>query len=140
MEKLGIEPSLLITQIVNFTIMIFILGKELETIDKRHETVLNQARKEAKAILEDAKKDGRKLKEEMLTEGKNEVSHLKQKLEKEMKNREEEIQAEMTSHTVEIAAEMVKRLIPEVLKDESQHQLILKQLERIEKTHEKRQS
>ena len=167
MEKLGIEPSLLVTQIVNFTIMVFILGKflykpilkslnerqkkieqgleftdkakqEIERIEERRQEVLNQAKKEAKAIIEDAKKDGRKLKEEILSDGKNEVAQLKQRLEKEMKGREEEVLAEMTSHTVEIAAEIVKRLIPEVMKDKGSHQLIVKQLERIEKIHEKR--
>lgn len=166
MEKLGIELPLLATQIVNFTIMLLVLTKllykpilkglndrkekieeglafsekakrEEEKLAQQKEEILGKAREETKRILEAAKKEGGHLKEEMLKEGKEELGELKVKMEKEMKVKEEETTEEITSHTVEIAAEMVKRLLPDLLKDEDKHAFIAKQLSQIEKRHAK---
>lgn len=168
MEKLGIELPLLITQIINFSILIFILTKflykpilrslndrkkkieeslafsqqikqEEEKLEEKKREVLRNAKDEARTYIEQAKKDGKKIKEEMEIEAKKEISLLKEKLEKEMKSREEELTDEITSYTVHIAAEMVKRLLPDVIKTEDQHRIIQKQLEKLQRSHEKKQ-
>ena len=88
MEKLGIEPSLLLAQIVNFVIIMVVLTKilytpilgmlekrkkeieeslairerlrvEEEKMQVRKEKLLSEARKEARAILDEAKKQGK---------------------------------------------------------------------------------
>lgn len=167
MEKLGVELPLLITQVVNFTIMLLVLTKllykpiltalderkrkieeglafsekakqEEEKLEQKREEVLAKAREEAKKILEAAKKEGGHLKEELVKEGKEEARELKAKMEKEMKGREEEIQAEIASHTVEIATEMVKRLLPHILNEKGKHAFIEKQLTHLEKRHEQK--
>lgn len=167
MEKLGIEVPLLITQVVNFTIMLLILTKflykpilktldarkkkieeglafsekakqEEEKLEQKKEEIFAHAREEAKKILEAAKKEGGQLKEELLKEGKEEVQELKIKMEKEIKGREEEIQSKMASHTVEIATEMVKKLLPSVLTEKGKQAFIVKQLTHLVKRHEQK--
>lgn len=167
MEKLGIELPLLLTQIVNFTIMVIVLSKllyrpilkaladrrkkieeglafaqkardEEEKLEAHKQKILKLAREEAGKILENAKKEGRQVKEDFLTDGKKEVSCLKTKLEKEMKSRQEEMASDVMSHTVDIAAGMVARLLPDILTDKDQHMVIVKQLNQIAKRHEKR--
>lgn len=167
MEKLGIELPLLLTQIFNFLLMVFILTKllykpilkileerkkkieeglqffqkakeEEEKLDLQKKKIIQEAKDEGTAIIEEAKKDAKKLKEDILSGGKEELVHLKKRLEKEMKSKEEEMGKELMADTVVVASEMVKRLIPEVLKDEDQRKLISMQLTKIEKTHEKK--
>lgn len=164
MEKLGIDLKLLLTQIVNFTIMLVILTKllykpilkslkdrqkkieagliftekakqEEEKMAKRHEEMLKDARDEARVILENAKKDGKVVKDEIVAESKKEVEVMKKRMEQDVAAKFEKMQVELVSKTVEIAAEMVKRLLPGILDDVSQHKLIYKELEKLEKTH-----
>jgi F-type H+-transporting ATPase subunit b len=168
MEKLGVELPLLLTQMVNFTIMVFILSKLLykpilkaleerrkkieeglafaakatEEEQKREEErqkILVKARSEAKQILDDAKKEALKKKDVIIAEGKEEVDALRAKLEKEMDTRQQEMVDEVSSQTVAIASEMVKRLIPELVNKSDAHKLIETQLARFEKKHEKKQ-
>lgn len=167
MEKLGVELPLLITQIVNFTIMIVILSKllykpilkSLETrrkkieeglayaqkakdeevkLEESRQKILSKARSEAKQIIDQAKKDSLKVKDEIVESGKAEVESLRAKLEKEFVNKEEEITAEITSNTVAIASEMVKRLIPTLVDKKGQHEIIVQELARIERKHDKK--
>jgi F-type H+-transporting ATPase subunit b len=164
MEKLGIDIWLLLTQVVNFTIMVVVLNKflyqpilrklkerqqkieaglafteksrieEEKQIKKRAEA-LADAREEARAIIETAKKDGKRLKDELLTEGRKEAAHQLIKQEKEMNGKLEEFSAQLTAPTVEIAAGMVGRLLPKILSEEAQHQLIHDELRKLEKTY-----
>lgn len=166
MEKLGIEPQLLLTQIVNFAIMVFLLTKflykpilkaleerkkkietslklvekqelEAEKWEKRHQELLVEAREEARVIIENAKKEGKKLKEEILAEGKTEITEQKKRMEKDLQNRFEEMSTKVASKTIDVAAEMVRRLIPELLDDKAQHALIERELKKLEKAHGK---
>ena len=165
MEKLGVELPLLITQIINFVIMVFILTKLLykpilKALDERkrkiseslkladslkdEEFALNKRKLEVVAnaqatgreIIEQAKKDAALLKEEMMVQGKVNVLELKLKMEKELKSNYEDLEKQLSLNTVTIAVEMVKKLIPEIMSEEKQHQLVIKQLKLLEKKHE----
>lgn len=167
MEKLGIELPLLLTQIFNFLLMAIILTKVLykpilkileerkkkieeglqffqkakeeeEKLDLQKKKIIQEAKVEGIAIIEEAKKDAKKLSEDILSGGKEELVHLKKRLEKEMKSKSEDLERELMADTIVIAAEMVKRLIPEVLKDDDQRKLISMQLQKLENTHEKK--
>src|SRR3989338_270535 len=164
MEKLGINLSLLITQIINFTIMVVVLTKllyqpilkvlrerkmkieeglkfsekaksEEEKQGEKRKQILLEASNEAKTILEDTKKIGKKLKDEMVNEGKKELSALKEKLEKDYQQKEKELTRQISLHTVEIASQMIKSLLQNILKDNQQHKLIQNQLQKLEKTY-----
>ena len=104
MEKLGIEPSLLLAQIINFSIIVVVLTKflykpilamlakrkkeieeglliterlrlEEEKLGARREKLLNEARKEARVILEDAKMQGKDLEKEIVAAAHKEADH-----------------------------------------------------------------
>ena len=168
MEKLGIELPLLVSQIVNVTILIVILNKllykpilkvlkdrkkkieeslsfaervkkEEETLEGKHQEVLKKARDEARLILEEAKKDGKRVKEEIFKEGKSEVDQLKLRQEKELQVKEEQLEREISAHTVDISIEILRRIIPEVLKEKDQHAIITRQLKEMEKIYEKKE-
>ncbi|MCL5798272.1 MAG: F0F1 ATP synthase subunit B, partial [Patescibacteria group bacterium] len=95
MEKLGVEPFQLLTQLFNFFLMVFILTKflykpitkkleerkkkieegleyadrmksEMEKSDKKRQDVIDRAKLDAKKIVEEAKKEGRKLEAEIV--------------------------------------------------------------------------
>ncbi|KKS41145.1 MAG: ATP synthase subunit b [Candidatus Gottesmanbacteria bacterium GW2011_GWB1_43_11] len=167
MEKLGVELPLLLTQIVNFTIMLIVLTKflykpilkalkdrkrqieaglqmgekakqEEEKLDLKKQEVLREAREETKVVLENAKKDAMRLHEEIIEKGKREVAEMKRKLVQELEGRQREMEADIKNRTVEISAQMVKRLLGEVLTTADQHKLVEKQLEKIARTHEKK--
>lgn len=164
MDALGVDPKLLLTQIINFLIMIAVLTKllykpiltaleerrqkiaeslkaaeraqkEEEKLSRKREELLAEAREEVRVILSNAKKDGQKVKEELVEEGKEEVAQMKARMEKEMTTSFEALEEKAASRTVDIAAAMVKRLLPELLTEEKQHELIVKQLKQMEKQH-----
>lgn len=165
MDKLGIQLSSLLTQIVNFTIMLIVLTKflykpilkalkdrkqkiadglkyaekmqfEEEKMVKKREDSIKQAKQDAKIILEKAKKDALAQKAEILEAGKKETSEMKVKLEKEMEDRSKEAAEEISRKTVDIAASMTKRLLEGILTDENQHALINRELRKLERSHE----
>jgi len=167
MDKLGIDLKLLLTQIVNFTIMLVVLTKilykpilkalkerrkkiaeslslfekaklEEEKLARRHEEMLKDTRDEARVILENAKKDGKKIRDEIVAEGKREVEAMKKRMEQDNIQKYQRMQKELVGSTVDIASEMVKRLLPNILSEESQHKLIYKELQKLEKSNAKK--
>lgn len=162
MEKLGIELPLLLTQIVNFTIMLIILTKllykpilkslndrrkkieeglafiekakkEEEKLASRKQEIVKEARDEAKVIFENAKKEAKKMKEEMILEGKKEVENMKVKLLKEMAARSEKLKSELVAQTVDIATQMSERVLGDILGSDEQHKIITKELQKLGK-------
>ena len=166
MEKLGIQVPLLLTQIVNFTLMVVILTKllykpilkglkerrkaieaglkaaekartEEEKLAQKRQELLKETQAEARVILENAKKEGKRLKEELLAEGKEELVKTKVKMEKELQSKFEDPSAQVVAQTVDIVLAIVKMLIPEVIDTPKQHEIIKKQLKELEKRYGK---
>ncbi|MDO8452092.1 MAG: F0F1 ATP synthase subunit B [bacterium] len=165
MEKLGFQLPILLAQIVNFALLVVVLRKllygpilkalterrkkieeglafarhakeEEETLARRKEEVLKDAREEGKLILERAKKDAKALRDEILAGGKEEVLKLKEKAEKELTVRFEKQSEEAVSHAVDIAANLVRKLLPDILTTEKQHTLIIHELKKLETHHD----
>jgi F-type H+-transporting ATPase subunit b len=164
MEKLGIDTKLLLAQIVNFSILLVVLTKllykpilkvlaarqkkieeglifaekaklEAEKLAKKREELFKETRDEAKVILENVKKEGLKLKDEIVADGKKDVEKLQEKMKKELTAGYERLERELTAKTVDIAVEMIKRLLPDLVTGETQHQLIRRELTKLEKSH-----
>lgn len=165
MEQLGIDVRLLLTQIVNFSILVFLLSKflykpimkalkdrqskiaeglawsekakrEEERLDARKQEILKEARTEARKIIDEAKKQGQVEQVAILEKGKKEAAQMKKRMESEMEAKLTELSGALTDRTVDIAGEMVKKLLGEVLSSEDQHKLIIKQLKKIQQYHE----
>lgn len=165
MEKLGVELPLLLTQIVNFTIVLILLTKflykpilkklnerkalieeglawtekakiEQEKLEKKKLELMKEAREETRVILENARKDAKQLREDILASGKKELAQLRIKQEKEMETKLSHEKNMLRDGTVDIAYEMLKKVLGEIMTSENQHKFILKQLKKIHLSHE----
>ncbi|MDP1722924.1 MAG: F0F1 ATP synthase subunit B [Candidatus Gottesmanbacteria bacterium] len=162
MEKLGIEPSLLLAQIVNFAIIVVVLTKllytpilamiakrkkeieeglalsvrqreEEEKFGIRKEKLLADARKEARVILEDGKKQAKEAEHEILAAAHKEASEILEKAKAEAIATHEALSADIRAEAVGLASAMAKRLVASVLSPGDQHKLIAKHLTELEK-------
>lgn len=158
MEKLGIEPSLLLAQIVNFTIIMVVLTKilykpilgmlekrkkeieeslarseelrlEEEKMQTRKEKLLSEARKEARAILEEAKKQGKDAEHEIVIAAHLEASEIQDKAKREVVAIHEQLSHDIRHESVVLAGTMAKQLLGSVLTSADQHKLIEKYLQ-----------
>lgn len=157
MEKLGIEPSLLLAQIVNFLIIVVVLTKllykpilgmlekrkkeieeglaitermraEEEKLAARKEKLLSEARKEARIILEDGKKQGKDAEREIVAGAHKEAGEIIQKAKHEAASVHAALEGQIRKEAVELAAAMTKRLVAGVLSVGDHHKLIAKHL------------
>lgn len=162
MDKLGIEPSLLLAQIVNFTIIMVVLTKilykpilgmlekrkkeieeslalterlrvEEEKMQSRKEKLLSEARKEARAILDEAKKQGKEAEREIVAIAHLEASEIHEKAKREVVAIHEALSRDIRLESVTLAGTMAKQLLSSVLSSADQHKLIEKYLQEAEK-------
>lgn len=161
MEKLGIEPSLLLAQIINFSIIVVVLTKflykpilamlakrkkeieeglaiterlrlEEEKLGVRREKLLNEARKEARVILEDAKILGKDVGGEIVAAANKEAQEIIKKAKREALATHESLSGNIRKEAVLLAAIMARRLIAGVLSPADQHKLIAKHLKELQ--------
>lgn len=161
MEKLGIEPTLLLAQIVNFAIVIFVLSKllykpilsmlekrrkEIEEgvnltaklreeevkMEEKREKMLATTRKEASQILEEARKQAKTEEKEIIDAAHKEAENILQKGKEDVVALKAEMEKGVRESTVELAVAMAKRLLTGVLSAPDQHKLITKHLKEVE--------
>lgn len=161
MEKLGIEPSLLLAQLVNFSIIVIVLTKllykpiltmlekrkreieeglaitarmrlEEEKFAQRKEKLIAQARAEARIIMEDAKSRAKEAERETLHQAQKDGQELIEKAKRESLAIHESRARDREKEAVVIGAAIAKRLLADVLSPADQHKLIEKHLKTIE--------
>jgi F-type H+-transporting ATPase subunit b len=157
MEKLGIEPIQLLTQIFNFLIMVFILTKmlykpltkkleerrkritegleyadkmkiELDENEKKREEIISKAKTEVRKIIEEGKKSGKKLEEDIISKAHKEAVSILEKARKEIKLERQEMEESLRSEAVKIAAVMAEKVLSDVLTVEDHQAIIDKKL------------
>lgn len=162
MEKLGIEPVLLLTQIINFTILVVILTKFLyrpilkmlddrkkkiedgllmaekmktkeEELDTAREKVLDHAKAEGREIIEEAKNRAKKLEEAILIRANDEAKTIKEKAKVEAMEEKEVIMGELNNKVLSIAMAIVKTILPGILDKKAHMDLIEKKIATLEK-------
>ncbi len=162
MEKLGIEPRLLLAQIINFAIIVVVLTKllyqpvlamlakrkkeieeglalsvrqreEEEKFGIRKEKLFVEARKEARVILEDGKKQAKEAEHEILVAAHRQASEILAKAKSEALATHDALSADIRAEAVVLAGAMAKRLVASVLSPGDQHKLIAKHLTELEK-------
>lgn len=161
MEQLGIEPQLLLAQIINFAIIFFILSKLLykpilTMLEKRKKEIaeglaltdkmrqedekhagkrmklVEEARKEARAILEEAKGRAKDEAKEIIAEAHHQSDEVIAKAKVEGERLKREMEKGVRDSAVEIGVAMSKRLLTGVLSEGDQHKLLMKQLKELE--------
>jgi F-type H+-transporting ATPase subunit b len=160
MKQLGIEPSLLLAQIINFSIIAFVLAKllykpildmlakrkkeieeglaitermrsEEEKLKVREMKLIDQAKKDAKEIIEKARKDALDTEKQIMVQAHEESNATVAKTKAEIERLHQEMLNNVKKEVVDLAAEMTKKLTSGVLSGSDQHRLITKQLKEL---------
>lgn len=159
MEQLGIQPQALVTQVVNFTILLVVLTKFLykpilKTLDKRkkeieegvalteklrleeeklsqkREKVLDEARGQARQILEEAKAAGKGAERDMVATAQSEASEIIEKAKADAKHIHDSLGEEIRKESAKLAAEMTSRILSGLSSSE-QHKIIARQIKEL---------
>lgn len=170
MEKLGISPIQLATQIINFIIFAFVLRKllykpllklleerkrkiqegleytekmkkEVEESENKRIEIIDKAKGEARKIIDEAKRAAKTVENEILHKASKESESYMEKAKKEIAWRAEEMKKEMQKETIEVATAIVERVLSQVLDETSQKVIINKKIHQLLKTkHEAKTS
>lgn len=161
MEQLGIEPKLLVAQIVNFAIIVVVLTKllykpiltmldkrkkeieeglalteklqrEEEKLTTKSEKVLAVARAEAQAIIEEAKKQAKEVEKELIEEAHRESANIIERGRGEVESLRERMQKDVQHEAIVLAVAMAKKLLASLFTAKEQHQLISQHLKELE--------
>ncbi len=162
MEKLGIEPIQLLTQVFNFAVMVFLLGKflykpilqglekrrqkiaegleyaakmqeERELNEKKREEIIKKAKVEAQKIIEESKKIGRQVEADLTEKAQKETNAILAKAREELVMEKSEMERELRVQTVELAKTWVEAVLRETLGTKSQQTIINKKIADISK-------
>jgi F-type H+-transporting ATPase subunit b len=162
MKELGIEPILLLAQIVNFGIVFFVLKKYLykpllAMLDKRkHEIeeglisaqkaakqeeklkekeadLLLSAKKDAKAVVDQAKKQLEEQKKQILADAHKQAAEILAKAKVQAENVAKSQEESMKNEAVELAIAMVAKVLPDVLSEGDHRKILSAKLKDIEK-------
>ena len=161
MDKLGIEPTLLAAQVVNFLVIIFVLQKllykpiltmlekrrreiadgveltaklkdEEEKLVVKQEKALNKAREDALAIIEDAKKQAKEVEKELVAEAHVQAAAIITRAKQEAEETHKAAKKAIAGEAVDLAVVMAKRLLSSVMGAKEQHALISKRVKDLE--------
>jgi len=161
MEKLGIEPKLLLAQIINFSIIVVVLGKLLykpiltmlekrkkeieeglkltekmriedEKFQQKRQKMLETTRKEAQGIIEEARKQAKEEEKDIIAQAHTEAEHIIEKGKADIVVYKEEMEKDMRMGAVDLAVAMSKRLISKALSGDDKHTIISKNLKELE--------
>ncbi len=165
MEQLGIEPRLLVAQVVNFLIIMVVLTKllykpilavlekrkreieeglvlgeklrnEEEKLKEKKAKVLEEARREARTILEEAKKQGQEVEKEIIAQAHREAGEVIEKGKVEVARLHTQLARDIRKEAVTLGALIAKRLISSALGSSDHHKLIDRQLKALQSQRE----
>lgn len=157
MEKLGIEPSLLLAQIVNFSIIVLVLAKllykpvlamlekrrreiaegvaltqklreEEEKLKEKKQKLVDEARREGQALIEEARKQIKEEEKDTLAAAHREAEHIIEKGREEVGRLRASMEKDLQKNAVALAELMTKRLLSGVLTSEDKHKILAKHL------------
>lgn len=140
MEKLGIDPILIVTQVVNFFLLMYVLKKyiyqpvlhtlaerkeraekaealqdELEQqradIENEREKVMEQAKIDADALLSQMKVEGNAVKQKIEDEAQEKAAHIVAKAEDQMKSKEVQIKQGLEANVQKAAMHMAESVL-----------------------------
>ena len=164
MEKLGIEPNLLLAQIVNFLIIFFVLSKFLykpilgmlekrkkeiaagleltekmradeEKMNVRKEKLMEEARKEVQNIVEAGKKEADARGKEIIEAAHEAAGGIIAKGKADVAALRTSMEKDVRRAAVDIAVAMTKQLLLKILTPADQHKLIQKHVKELEKVN-----
>jgi F-type H+-transporting ATPase subunit b len=153
LSNLGINGKLLLDQIVNFFILLYILKRfaykpilkvleerkdkiekglrdaenaksKLEEIERKEEKVLIAARKEAQKIVNSAEDIAKKNKEEIITESRSQADKILEDAEKKIKEEKNKMLEEVKSEMAELVSLAAEKVVGEKINKEKDREII----------------
>lgn len=157
MEKFaqfGVEPILLVAQIINFLVLLYLLKRFLykpilEVLRKREEKIrdglaagekgeallvkareeekalLAKAGTEAKALLEQSKDRAAKIEEEVMERARKEVDDMILAARAQIEKEQQVAEAALEQKTLSVAISVLERILPKILSKQDQTRIIL---------------
>ncbi len=161
MDKLGIEPTLLLAQGINFLIIIVVLSKllykpiltmlekrkkeieegirltekmreEEEQMAIRKQKMLEHARKEGQEIIEESRKQAKEEEKDILAEAHRQAQQIMDKAKADIARLREEMEKDVRANAVTLGVAMAKKLLTGVISQQDKHKLIQKHLKELE--------
>lgn len=161
MDKLGIEPKLILAQLVNFAIIMFVLSKLLykpilSMLDKRKKKIqeglalteqmkveeekmevkktkmIAEAKKEATMLIEEAKGHAKTEAKQILEAAHKEADEIVEKGKLQAAEQKVLMQKEVQQESIELATGMAKRLLSSVMTQEVQHTVLKKHIKELQ--------
>jgi F-type H+-transporting ATPase subunit b len=161
MEALGIEPKLLLAQVVNFFIIVVVLNvllfkpillmlekrkkeieeglaytekmrKEDEVVQEKREKILAQSRKEGLALIEEARKNAKVEEKQIVEEARKTAEEIVEKGRKTATEERESMHKGIRKDSVQLAILIAKRLLSETMSADIQHKILARHIKDIE--------
>ena len=161
MDKLGIEPSLFIAQLVNFTIILVLLNLvlykpilgmlekrkkkiqegldveekmrlEWEKMDGKKAKLMEDARNEGLKLIDEAKKQAKGEEHVILEETRKKSDDMIAKAKMEIAELKLSMERQVRHDAVDLSVEMTKRILGNVMSKELQHTIVKKQMKDLE--------
>ena len=161
MDKLGIEPSLFIAQLVNFTIILVLLNLvlykpilgmlekrkkkiqegldveekmrlEWEKMDGKKAKLMEDARNEGLKVIDEAKKQAKGEEHVILEETRKKSDDMIAKAKMEIAELKLSMERQVRHDAVDLSVEMTKRILGNVMSKELQHTIVKKQMKDLE--------
>jgi len=161
MEQLGIEPKLLLAQVINFTIIVVVLTKflyepiltilekrrreiqeglektekvrvEEEKLAAKRESVLAQARVEGGKLMEEAKRQAKEKEKEIIIAAQEEAERILERARAERERLKQELLKDVRREVGELASSMAERLLGSVLNTKTHHMILSQHLKQLE--------
>ncbi len=161
MEKLGIEPKLLLAQLVNFTIIVVVLSKFLykpilDMLEKRKKEIaaglklttdmkeeeekmavkkqkmLEVTRKEASDIIEEARKQAKEEEKEIIATAHKDAENIIAKGKADAVAARVEMEKSVEQSAIDLAVSISERLLTGILSADDKHKLIAKHIKELE--------
>lgn len=162
LTQLGIDWKLLLAQIVNFLILLFILykflyhpilemlekrsakieksladakkiGEEVKRIEKMKEEQIIEAKKEAKKIIEEAQAKAENNRQELIVKTKEEIQNLTTEAKKQIAAEKEKLSQEVKAEIGALVVEATQKVIGKSLTDKLDEKIIKETIKEIEK-------
>lgn len=163
LNNFGFDPVILVAQIVNFLIILYLLKRflykpVLSMLKKRKETVeeglrqaeearitlektieeekkiLTKAQDEAKKIIEETKKQSLLLSQEAETNTKEKIEKMLLEARQKIEEEEKEIEAKLSKKLTNIAVGILQKSLERVFSEKEQKQIVEKALKQIRNT------
>lgn len=155
LSRLGIDPRLLLAQIINFIILLLVLyrfayrpvlkmlnerthkiekgikdaeaaKKKLMEMEEKEKQVLVEARKEAQKIITKAEEVAKKNAEEIVTSAKAQAEIMKSSTEKQLELEKNKIMSEVKTEIASLVVTATEKILGEKMDKENDQQLIEK--------------